>query len=81
MANLEALLEAGPAGAGKKCPLGRYLEELPEPYNEALRDLVGGTIAAIMVSNRLKAAGLIASEKLVQRHRRGICGCPMGAAA
>ena len=81
MANLDALLGAPLTLMGGLCIIGRHLAELPEPYNTALLEMISSPLASVHVSNRLKAAGLGGSEKAVQRHRRAVCGCPVGGEA
>jgi hypothetical protein len=77
MPNLDALLDANlvPSGTGK-CLLGRTVDELPEPYKTAMRELLASSTASDLVSYRLREAGLKGSDRTIQRHRRGICGCP-----
>lgn len=78
MSNLDALLTGLPVGteSSSKCLLGRYLQDLQEPYRGALASLLDGDLSAAVVSYRLKLAGLKGSEKTILLHRRGICGCP-----
>ena len=82
MANLDALLDTGQVISGtRKCILGRTIDELAEPYSSALRNLLDGDIASAVVSHRIKAAGLKGSDRTIQLHRRGICGCPVESAS
>jgi hypothetical protein len=76
LGNLDALLDATLTPTGRLCVIGRNLADLPDPYKTALRELITGTASGLVVAARMKSAGLGGSEKSVQIHRRGLCGCP-----
>lgn len=61
--------------------MGRVIAALEEPYRGALLNLlavsyVDGGESDTEIANRLKAAEIPTSTPTVNRHRRGICGCP-----
>ena len=77
--NLDALLEL-PVRKRRPCLIGRTLQALPEPYNEALETLLANpAVSTATIQQRLEAAGLPGRETVIWRHRKGHCACVGGA--
>ena len=62
------------------CSIGRYLRDIPEPYNTPLRQLLAGDsrsggISADIAAKTMREAGLKTSATAIRLHRARTCIC------
>ena len=82
MPNLDALFAPSThIHTDAPCVIGRTIAELPDEYRDAVSELVDvahqdGGLTDDEVALRFRNAGLPGRKTSINKHRRGLCGCP-----
>jgi hypothetical protein len=62
--------------ANPRCGIASLLSSLPEDEANDLVSAMSGEWTAVAIANALTNRGHRIGYQIVQRHRRGACGCP-----
>jgi hypothetical protein len=67
---------------GSPCRVAKVIDSISDPYQTKLQDLVNksfadGGLPDTELAKLMQQAGLQCSATMINRHRRGVCTCPI----